>query len=270
MSEEPINNDDDLNKPGDERTLSEKRADAGRKGGSQSKEMTVAAVQQRRDASEKAQGKQTGPVTEEGKEASSRNAWKTGIYSQKTRASMWQGLGLGVFGKPCKSTCHKYPCDAVNEGETKPGGDCKDMRVYVEAFDAIISGLSTNDPEYTHGLLAAQVAGAVDLLSQMRETIRDTGPMVLVPFVTSKGDLIKHNDELVGEYKLNPLIPHYTKLLGELGLNLPELMATPRAVAKDATEKENGDKLVDLFSGLGEKFGMRKRRTFNSDGEEVA
>ena len=258
MSEEPTNEPDD--------GMSDAQREQRRAAGSKSKEMTVAAMQQRRDAADKS----TGPTTEEGKAASSRNNWRHGLYSQKSRATMWEGLGLGVFGKPCKTSCHKYPCDAVNEGDTKPGGDCKDMRVYVEAFDSIISGLESGDVEHMHGLLAAQVAGAVDMLSQMRETIRTSGPMVLVPFVTSKGDLIRHNGELVGEYKLNPLMPHYNKLLGELGLNLPELMATPRAVAKDKNEKDVGDKIVDLFSGLGDKFNTRKVRTFNNDGEEIS
>jgi len=158
----------------------------------------------------------------------------------------------------------------VDAGETKRGGDCKDMLVYVEAFDSIISTLNSGDGQYAHGLLASQVAGAVDLLTQMREEIRKHGAMVLKPYVTNKGELIQHNGELVGEFKINPLIQHYNKLLGELGLNLPELMATPRAIAKDSTEKENGDKLVDLFSGLSDKFGTRKRKTFDENGKEVA
>ena len=138
---------------------------------------------------------------------------------------------MGAFTKPCKSTCKKHPCELVDQGLAQPGGDCRDRRVYMEAYDSVISGLQSGDPEYTHGLQAAQVAGIVEIVSLMRDAIVEAGVMVLVPFVTKAGDLILHDGELVGEHKPNPLLQYYIKMVDSLGVNLPELMMTPRAIA---------------------------------------
>ena len=65
----------------------EQRRNAGRK----PKSMTDAAIQQRQDAAELS----TGPVTDDGKAASSRNAWKTGEHSYVANAELWNELGIG-------------------------------------------------------------------------------------------------------------------------------------------------------------------------------
>lgn len=251
----------------DNRTLSEKRADAGRKGGSQKKTMTPAALEKQKNNAQKS----TGPVTQEGKEASSRNAYIHGRYSEKTRAEHW--ANMGALTKPCKSTCPKYErCELVADGLTSPGQDCLDKQVFYEAFTSIMDSMQNSDGEYAHGLLAKISAEAIEVLHIMREHIAHKSPIIMQPIINKNGEVIV-NPKTGEPYEtpiLNPVLDPYIKLLDKLGVDLPELMATPRAIAKDRTEKENGDKLVDLFSGLGDKFGTQKRKTFDEKGNEVA
>ena len=227
--------------------ISQAQLDQRRNAGKKKKTMTDDAIKQRQGASQLAREQSTGPVTEEGKAASSRNAWKTGASSIVSRANTWQGLG--AIGKPCKSTCKDYPCTLVEDEQTQPGKDCLDRTVYVEAFDSIMAALHTGDIEHTRGMAASQLAGAITLLQEIRDQIAEAGLIVIKPFVTKEGKLVRDNDgTLAGEPMLNPLIPQYTKLLDKLGINLPELMLTPRAVAKVEDMEEAVDQLQDAFT----------------------
>lgn len=251
--------DHNSDKTPDTRTLSEKRAEAGRKGGKngagKEKTMTEAAVTQRQEASQHS----TGPVTDEGKAASSRNSYIHGGYSAKSRAEQWGDMGL--LTKPCKSTCPKFKeCSLVADELTKPGGDCLDKQVYVEAFSSIMDTLANNDGEYAHGMLAKIGAEAIAVLHDMREHLAIKSPIIMQPIIARDGKPII-NPETQKPYEtpiLNPILGPYITLLDKLGVNLPELMATPRAIAKDANEKELGDALGDMLSGLGDTFGRRK------------
>ena len=236
----------------------EQRRDAGRQGGlaRAGEPLTEAELQQRRDAA----ANSTGPKTEEGKARSSRNAWRTGEHSAATKAKVWQELGLGKLARPCKSTCDKYPCSLVEEGLTSPGGDCMDHRVYVEAFDTIITTLQSGDATHAHGLLASVQAGAIDVLMKLRDEVAEK-PLVLLPLVNKDGDV-------VGEKPIsNPLLPHYIKLLGELGINLPELMATPRAVAKQNSDDDAVDAVSALFGRLANVPGIGRGRVIDGEVE---
>jgi hypothetical protein len=43
-----------------------------------------------------------------------RNAFRHGMYARSFIAKM----------RPCKSTCARFPCELVEEGQTEPGEDC--------------------------------------------------------------------------------------------------------------------------------------------------
>ncbi len=206
--------------------------------------MSDAALEQRRAAAAKgtaaSMGHHTGPVTEEGKAAVSRNAWKHGLYSVGT--ALWRELGYGMRGKPCLSTCQKYPCDLVQSGVTEPGKDCLDRTVYLEAFDALMDTMHSGDVANAHGLLASQVAGALEILNQLREEIAEKGVVIYVPMFNKAGDQTGSKPEA------NPALFHYVKLLGDLGINLAELMATPRAV-KGAQEAEDANSMMAALVG---------------------
>ena len=94
----------------------------------------------------------TGPVTEEGKAAVSRNGWKHGRYSAINRAQF--GLGATsvakLFGKPCVTTCpfhpdnperKEKPCGLVLDGLTHAGGSCLDKTVYVHALESLMGAM---------------------------------------------------------------------------------------------------------------------------------
>lgn len=170
----------------------------------------------------------TGPKTDEGKAASSRNAWKHGEYSLLAKSKEWEALApmWKATGRPCLSTCDKFPCSLVDDGLTSPGQDCMDRQVFVQAFDAIMSAMQSGDPQFAHGMMANIAASSVDILTQMRDDIAEHGVVVQQPIVDKKGEVVGY------KFVANPAIPHYTKLLDSLGVNLPELMMTPRATSK--------------------------------------
>lgn len=200
--------------------------------------MTEAALAQRQEAAQKS----TGPITEAGKAASSRNAWKHGEFSRAN--SVWHEMGMGVMARPCLSTCCKYPCELVEQELTGPGADCLDKTAYVEAFNSIMDVLESGEVAAVHGMLASQVAGAIEMLQQLRDFIRDQGVVIKQSMFNKNGEETGH------KWIRNPALDSHTKLLGELGLSLPELMATPRAVAKGELAKEEVDVLSEMFGRL--------------------
>src|SRR5678815_1606287 len=103
-----------------------------------------AVLRQRREnqakATEASRELSTGPKTEEGKAAVSRNGWKHGRYSAINRAHFGVGATsmAKLFGKPCRTTCPYHPenpertempCSLVLDGLTHAGGSCLDKTV---------------------------------------------------------------------------------------------------------------------------------------------
>lgn len=216
--------------------------------------MSEAALEQRRAAAEKS----TGPRTEEGKAIVSRNAWKHGLRSAVMRAPEWQRIGMLM--KPCVTTCARYPCELVTTERTRAGGDCLDKTVYVEAFDAIISALHSGNAEHGYGMLAAQLAQAIDMLQSLRTKIAEDGFVVEVPMVDKNGARIGER------YEPHPVLPHYIKMLDTLGINFAELMMTPRAQTQAKEKEEEKDAFATLMGGLmGRAGGPVKRRTIEGE-----
>ena len=232
--------------------------------------MSPAALEQRRNNLPAAAAAATGPVTDEGKAASSRNNWKHGRYSAVNRSQF--GLGANsmakMFGKPCVTTCPFHPdnperteapCSLVLDGITRAGGSCLDKTVYVHALDALMSAFTDGDMEGMHGLLATEMASNMQLLRQIREEIANNGIMMAIPHVTKEGDVVydKEGHIVISEYRANPALPMLIKFNESLGINFAELMATPKARERMKDDDAAADGLQSL---LGAIFNRAQRR----------
>ncbi len=204
------------------------------------------ALQQRRAASLEAAKKSTGPVTEEGKAASSRNNWKDGEYSVFNREKQWMDYGL--LSKPCKSTCRFHPCQAVERGDTQPGGDCKDQRVYMDAYMDIVEALKTGELEHVHAQRAHHLASASSVLHDLQGQIRTRGPLIDVPVINRNGEAVKIDGKPLTVPKVNPLLMTYVKMLASMGISFADEMLTPRAVQKVQDGEDAADAINDLFT----------------------
>ena len=234
------------------------------------KPLSEAQLAQRRAASVHAGAAATGPRTEEGKAIASRNAWKHGL-----RSDAWQRMQRAgqlpsrmMFGKPCVTTCMHHPenpnrtthpCSHVVKEETRAGGDCLDRSVWADAFERIVEALEGGKVDSMHGLLAHQVADAIETLAQMKREILDNGLVISVPAIDRDGNVITRADgsEVIGKMFPNPAVVTYTRLLEVLGINLPELLATPRAHAREKVEGETGDAIQGLLGGIFARTGKR-------------
>lgn len=232
--------------------------------------MSEAALQQRLDNLPAAHAAATGPVTPEGKAASSRNAWKHGRYSAINRAQFASGATsiAKMFGKPCVTTCPFHPdnpdrteapCSLVLDGLTRAGGSCLDKTVYVQALDSLMSAFTEGDMDGMHGLLATEMAGNFQLLRQMREEIAERGWVIEIPLTTKEGVLVldAEGKRIVADVKPNPILAHLIKFNESLGINLAELMATPRAREKLRDDDEAAGGLQSI---LGAIFNRAQRK----------
>lgn len=232
--------------------------------------MSEAAREQRRNNLPAAAAAATGPVTIEGKAASSRNAWVHGRYSAINRSQFANGAAsmAKMFGKPCVTTCPFHPdnpqrteapCSLVIDGLTHAGGSCLDKTVYVHALDALMAAFTDGDMDGMHGLLATEMASNMALLRQIRESIATDGLLLSIPWVSKEGDVAydANGNMVVAEYKPNPMLPMLIKFNETLGINFAELMATPKAREKLKDEDEAAGGLQTL---LGAIFNRAQRR----------
>lgn len=242
--------------------------------------LSEAALAQRRSASAAGAAAATGPTTDDGKAVSSRNAWKHGQHSAAYGRHFDHGVHAlaTMFGKPCQTTCPVHPdnpnraeapCSLVTRGLTRAGGDCLDKSVYVDAFDSIIESLSTGDNTGMHGLLASQVAQAVQLLHDLREAIARDGLSLAIPAISKDGEVIKDENgkPVPSKYVDNPALFHFTRLLDVLGINFPELLATPRAQKQAKVGEEQAGAMQSMLGVVMQRFG--RVRTLTQDGDEV-
>jgi len=232
--------------------------------------MSDAALEQRRTNLPAAAAAATGPVTMEGKAASSRNAWVHGRYSAINRSQFAQGAAnmAKMFGKPCVTTCPFHPdnpqrteapCSLVLDGLTHAGGSCLDKTVYVHALDALMSAFTSGEMDGMHGLLATEMASNMALLRQIRESIATDGLLLSIPWVSKEGEVAydSNGNLVVAEYKANPMLPMLIKFNETLGINFAELMATPKAREKLKDDDEAAGGLQTL---LGAIFNRAQRR----------
>jgi hypothetical protein len=233
--------------------------------------MSPAAIEQRRANLPAAAAAATGPLSTDGKAASSRNGWQHGRYSAVNLAQF--GLGATsmakMFGKPCVTTCPFHPdnpnrteapCSLVLDGLTHAGGSCLDKTVYVHALDALMRVFSEGDMEGMNGLLATEMASNLQLLRQIREEVSDKGLMIEIPMVTKEGVVIRDENgkPYIASMQVNPIMGHLIKFNESLGINFAELMATPRAREK---LKDDDDAAQGLQQLMGAIFNRAKRKS---------
>lgn len=229
------------------------------------KPLSEAQLAQRRAASAKgaaaARTSSTGPRTEEGKARSSRNAYKHGLYSAGAAALQQAGL-VWQSGRPCKTTCPQYPCALVADGVTRAGGDCLDKTVYLESFDAVMKALQSGQIDAMHGHLAMHAAGALEMLAQLRQEIAERGFLIELPMLDKAGNKIG------AKLLPNPVLPHYIALFEKLGLSLPELMTTPKAIKGVEREEDAQSAIAQMFGNALSRVGAMKRRPVMLEGEK--
>lgn len=228
------------------------------------KPLSEAQLRQRREAA----AKSTGPRTPEGKAASSRNAWKTGEHSAAAHL-IRDNWAVAAFAKPCRTTCPQHPCSLVDDGSTAPGGNCLDKTVYLQAFDRLLDSLQNGTADSMHEVLAAEAAGALELLRNLREEIAAHGLTREIPAFDKDGNpLLIDGKPAPAKIIGNPAIGPYIALLDRLGLNLPELLATPRAVKKIDAGEEVRDAFAELMGGVA-RMDFKRRGPVTIDQEDT-
>lgn len=239
--------------------------------------MSDKALAQRRAASPAGALAATGPQTDEGKAASSRNGWKHGRYSAVNRAHF--GLGANhvakLFGKPCVTTCPFHPdnqerteapCSLVLDGLTHAGGSCLDKTVYVRALDSIMQVMTDGNMDGMHGVLAVELASNLQLLQHIRQQVAELGVVVPVYATDKEGNVVMLNGEpVIADMKANPILAHLIKLNESLGINFAEVLATPRARQKVSDQDDAADALQNIFGAIVGRAAKRIPRTIEGD-----
>lgn len=238
--------------------------------------MSDAALEQRRANAPKAlaagalAGQATGPKTDEGKAASSRNAWKHGRYSAINRQSF--GLGAAsvsrLFGRPCVTTCpfhpdnperNEAPCSLVLDGLTRAGGSCLDKTVYVNALQSLMAAMTDGDMDGMHGVLATELAANLQIVNHIRSEISERGVLVPLYERDKDGNVVldpRTGDPMIFDMKINPALAALAKFTEAHGVNFAELMATPRARERMKDEE-------DAASGIATALGAIMARSMN-------
>lgn len=243
--------------------------------------MSAAALEQRRRnapvalAAGALAGKATGPRTEEGKAAVSRNGWKHGAYSAINR--MQFGLGAThiakLFGKPCVTTCpyhpdnperQEKPCSLVLDGLTHAGGSCLDKTIYVNALTSLMQAMREGDMDGMQGELAREMASNLQLLNNIREQIANDGVVIKIPLMDKHGAAVidpETGKPYIADAKAHPVLAHLIRMTEALGINFAELLATPRAREKLRDEDEAADFGARLIGAIAARAGKRVPRT---------
>lgn len=232
------------------------------------RQLSPAELAQRRAAAQHS----TGPRTEEGKAASSRNGWKHGLTSAVHKAHFNDGMRalMGSVGKPCRTTCPVHPdnpdrtdsaCSLVLDGLTKAGGSCMDKKIYVHAFGAIIDAVESRQMGGMNALMASEVASTLQMLHDLKTQVTDLGPMIGIPMINADGDVVTRKDgsEVIAKYIPNPGWPIVLKTLEVLKIDLSEILATPKSQSQAKVENEKADAMQTLLGGIFQRSGAASK-----------
>jgi hypothetical protein len=203
--------------------------------------LSEAALEARRQNAQKS----TGPVTPEGKEACSMNAWKHGQHSRKRILSM---------GKPCKSTCPSYPCYLVDDGATQPGQQCLDKEYMLTTINALSKAMGNGDLTDLKDVITLQLGGTIQVIDELQASILQYG-------VYMKSEKLGKDGAVIGyELKPNPSLLPLANLLKAAGVTMPEFMVTPAAVESKKASKEAIETLADVFRGAGAALAEAQKK----------
>lgn len=237
--------------------------------------MSDAALEQRRAnapvANEASRDLSTGPRTEAGKAAIGRNNWKHGRYSAINKAQF--GLGATslqkLFGKPCLTTCPFHPdnpdrtekpCGLVLDGLTHAGGSCLDKTVYVHALDSLMGAMRDGEMDGMHGVLANEIASNLQIVDQVRQALVQHGVYIPQYDRDKEGNVVldpRTGEPMIFDMKLNPALFALAKLNDSLGINIAELLATPRARQRVQDEDDAADGLQRAIGAIFARAGNR-------------
>jgi hypothetical protein len=202
--------------------------------------MSAAALEARRTNAQLS----TGPVTPEGKAASSMNAWKHGLHARKRILSL---------GKPCRTTCPQYPCSLVDDGATQPGANCLDKEYMLHTVNALSKALADGDLTDLKQVITLQLGGTLQVIDELQASILEYG-------VYMKSEKIGKSGEITGyEIKPNPSLLPLSNLLKAAGVTMPDFMITPAAVEKQKDDKEAAATLADIFRSAGNALNQAKK-----------
>lgn len=189
--------------------------------------------------------KSTGPVTPEGKEACSMNAWKHGQHSRKRILSL---------GKPCKSTCPNYPCYLVDDGATQPGQQCLDKEYMLHSINALSKAMTSGDLTDLKDVITLQFGGTIQVIDELQASILQYG-------VYMKSEKLGKDGNIIGyELKPNPSLLPLSNLLKAAGVTMPDFMITPAAVERKKEGEKLAENLADIFRGAGAALAEAQKK----------
>jgi len=192
--------------------------------------MSAEALEQRR--------KVTGSPAKAEAMQGNRNAFRHGMYARSFIAKM----------RPCKSTCARFPCELVEEGQTEPGEDCLDKAEVLHNYRAVRKAIEDKDTLEFNDLAALQIANAISVVSMLTQDLMRDGPMVKREKRDGKGNIIV-------EFVPHPTLASLPKLIADLGLTPSEFLITPRSKSRSDSDKEGALTLADLITRAGKALG---------------
>jgi hypothetical protein len=166
-----------------------------------------------------------------------KNNWKHGKYAKSYIDSRI---------KPCKSTCHHYPCEIVADGGTKPGGVCLDKAEVLTMYQAILAAIKDKkNVDDFNELTALTLAEQMKVLHMLLEDVQRDGTIMKREKLDKDGRVIGYD-----------IVPHPSlltlpKMIADLGITPREMLISPKAIADDDNEEKEATTLATMLSRIG-------------------